>query len=262
MFHLLCGVQMELIDAHTHLDLPQFGGDLTDVISAARATGLTAIVTCSTGVESFERTTKIVEQYRGLVYHSVGCSVSRLCEEEARLILQRCRAADRSSIVAIGEAGLDYHWVEDPAARKRQEPLFELFIDLAEEMRLPLVVHSRKAEAEAVRFVEHRFGGDVLMHCFDGPPEVAVRVRDNGWFITLPANFTNFPDRRRAARIVPLEQILLETDGPYMSPTRDRNEPANVIFGCRSLASLLDTSPEVIAKVTTENARRFYHLTP
>ncbi len=251
---------MELIDAHTHLDMPQFDNDLSAVISRARDVGVVALVTCSTGVASFEKTTRIVEQYRGLVFHSVGCSVSRLSAEEAQQILARCRESDHAEIVAIGEAGLDYHWIKDPAARKRQEPLFEMFIELADELDLPLVVHSRKAEAEAVRFIERRFDGEVLMHCFDGPLEVARRIHENGWYVTLPANFTNFTNRVRTASVVPLEQILLETDGPYMSPTPNRNEPANVSIGCNSLAALLEMSPDVVASITTANTRRFYRL--
>ena len=98
------------------------------------------------------------------------------------------------------------------------------------------------------------------MHCFDGPPAVAKKVADNGWYITLPANFGRYRNRKDAARIVPLDQILLETDGPYLSPTPDRNEPANILYGVESLSKLLDLSHEDVAQATTRNALRFYRL--
>jgi TatD DNase family protein len=98
------------------------------------------------------------------------------------------------------------------------------------------------------------------MHCFDGSPDVAKRVADNGWYITLPANFSKYRNRVESAEILPIEQILLETDGPYLSPTQGRNEPANIRYGCESLSQVLDQPIEFVAETTTINAKRFYHL--
>ena len=135
-----------------------------------------------------------------------------------------------------------------------------MFINLALDLGLPIVIHSRKAEAEATDILEKNFSGDVLMHCFDGPSEVAKRIVDNGWYITLPSNFGKYRNRKEAAKIIPLEQILLETDGPYLSPTPDRNEPANIIYAVKTLSDLLDLSEESVAQSTTRNAYRFYRL--
>jgi TatD DNase family protein len=200
-----------------------------------------------------------VNKHRGFVHHSAGCGVSRLTKDEAEKIITLTRRYSKE-IVAIGEVGLDYHWIKDPQGRKNQEPLFEMFIQLATDLELPIVIHSRKAEAEATEILEANFSGNVLMHCFDGPPDVAKRVADNGWYITLPANFGMYRNRRDAAKIVPLEQILLETDGPYLSPTPDRNEPANILYGVESLSKILDLSNEDVAQATTQNALRFYCL--
>ncbi|UCH04013.1 MAG: TatD family hydrolase, partial [Candidatus Thorarchaeota archaeon] len=164
------------------------------------------------------------------------------------------------NIVAVGEVGLDYHWVKDSVKRKAQEPIFLRFIELANELNLPLVIHSRKAEAEAAAILEKHAAHGVLMHCFDGSTDVAKRVADNGWHITLPANFSRYRTRVSAARTVPLEHILLETDGPYLSPTESRNEPANLTIGCQSLAEVLDLTMEHVAEVTTQNALGFYRL--
>jgi TatD DNase family protein len=123
-----------------------------------------------------------------------------------------------------------------------------------------LVIHSRKAEFRATEILEKNAVNGVLMHCYDGPNETTKRIADNGWSITLPANFAKYRSRSEAARIMPLDQILLETDGPYLSPTQKRNEPANLTFGCNSLADLLEMPAEDVAEATTKNALAFYGL--
>ncbi|MHA1480962.1 MAG: TatD family hydrolase [Candidatus Thorarchaeota archaeon] len=250
---------MRLFDAHTHIDMRQFQNDREAVIKRAKKIGLEGMVTSSIGPGSFRRTLGIVEKHKGFIHHSAGCGVSRLVKDDAEMIIALTRKyADQ--IVAIGEVGLDYHWVKDASARKGQEPLFQMFIDLAKELDLPIVIHSRKAEFEATQILEREFDGAVLMHCFDGSPDVSERIRDNGWYITLPANFTRYRNRVEAARIIPLEQIMLETDGPYLSPTERRNEPANISFGVEKLAGLLDLQEDEVGKITTKNAIRFYRL--
>jgi TatD DNase family protein len=236
-----------------------FKNDREQVIGRARETGLVGLVNSSIGSGSFRRTIGLVKKYNGFIHHSAGCSVSQLTPDEAEKIITLTRKYAKD-LVAIGEVGLDYHWVKDPAGRKAQEPLFLKFIELAKELALPIVIHSRKSEAEASAILERHYAGDVLMHCFDGPPEVAKRVAENGWYITLPANYSKYRNRRAAAEILPLDQIMLETDGPYLSPTNERNEPANVIYGCKALAEQLGISNEEVAEATTTNAIRFYRI--
>jgi TatD DNase family protein len=248
-----------LFDAHTHIDMDHFKNDREQVIQRARNAGLIGLVTSSMGAASFRRTLGIAKKHHGFVHHSSGCGVSQLTLDEAEKIVVLTRKYS-DEIVAVGEVGLDYYWVKDLQARKNQEPLFHKFVDLATELELPIVIHSRKAESEATELLERSFTGDVLMHCFDGSPEVAKRVSDNGWYITLPSNFGKYRNRRAAASIVPLNQILLETDGPYLSPTPDRNEPANILYGAETLSELLDLPIDDIGDATTKNALRFYRL--
>ena len=250
---------MELFDAHTHIDMRHFKNDREKVISRAKAKGLVGMVTSSIGPGSFRRTLGIVDKHPDYIHHSAGCSVSQLTRKDADTIIALTRKY-ASNIVALGEVGLDYHWIKDSAGRKAQEPLLLDFIALATELNLPLVIHSRKAEAEATTIIEREFEGDVVMHCFDGPPEVAKRVADNGWFITLPANFGKHRNRIAAAKILPLSRILLETDGPYLSPDSERNEPCKIIHGAETLAKILEHPIDQIANATTQNANRFYRL--
>ncbi|MFX1331082.1 MAG: TatD family hydrolase, partial [Promethearchaeota archaeon] len=246
-------------DAHTHIDMKHYQHDRDQVIERAKKVGLIGMVTSSMGPGSFRRTLGIVKKYKGYIHHSAGCQASRLTEEEASKTISLIKKY-AATIVAVGEVGLDYYWVKDANQRKAQEPLFQMFINLASELNLPLVIHSRKAEARATEILEKNAANDVLMHCYDGPKETTKRIADNGWRITLPANFARYRSRVDAARTLPLEQILLETDGPYLSPTENRNEPANIAYGCESLADLLELPSEDVAKATTKNALAFYRL--
>ncbi|MHA2378704.1 MAG: TatD family hydrolase [Candidatus Thorarchaeota archaeon] len=250
---------MRFFDAHTHIDMKHFKNDVEQVIGRAKKAGLIGMVTSSIGPGSFRRTLGMVKKHSGYIYHSAGCQASTVTLDVAETIVTLTREY-AMDLVAVGEVGLDYHWVKDPAKRKAQEPLFLMFIELANELGLPLVIHSRKAEAEAAAILEKHAAHGVLMHCFDGSSDVAQRVSDNGWHITLPANFSRYQSRVNAAKILPLDQILLETDGPYLSPTERRNEPANITLGCQSLAEVLDLPMEHVAEVTTRNAIGFYAL--
>jgi TatD DNase family protein len=250
---------MRLFDAHTHIDMKHFQNDREQVIGRAKKAGLIGMVTSSIGPGSFRRTLGIVKKHKEYLYHTAGSQASRLTKDEAVKIISLIRKYS-AEIVAVGEVGLDYHWVKDQNQRQAQEPLFKLFIELANELKLPLVIHSRKAEARATEILEKHSAVKVLMHCYDGPIEVTKRISDNGWSITLPANFAKSKSRSEAGKVMPLNQILLETDGPYLSPREGRNEPANLAFGCQSLAELLDLPAEHVAEVTTNNALAFYSL--
>ncbi|MHA2140199.1 MAG: TatD family hydrolase [Candidatus Thorarchaeota archaeon] len=250
---------MRLFDAHTHIDMKHFQNDREQVIKRAKNVGVIGMVTSSIGPESFRRTLGIVQKHQGYIYHTAGCQASRLTQEEALKIISLIRKYAKE-IVAIGEVGLDYHWVKGVNQRKAQEPLFHQFIDLANELNMPLVIHSRKAESRATEILEKKAANGVLMHCYDGPGSTTKRIADNGWSITLPANFAKYRSRSEAARILPLDQILLETDGPYLSPTEKRNEPANLTLGCESLADQLELPVADVAKATTKNALAFYNL--
>jgi TatD DNase family protein len=239
--------------------MKHFKNDREQVIERAKKAGLIGMVTSSIGPGSFRRTLGIVEKHQGFIHHTAGCQASRLTHDEAQQIISLIRKYSET-IVAVGEVGLDYHWVRDANQRKAQEPLFRLFIELANELELPLVIHSRKAEFRATEILEKHAANSVLMHCYDGPREITNKIADNGWSITLPANFAKYRSRSEAAQIMPLGQILLETDGPYLSPTEKRNEPANLVLSCKSLAALLELPLEEVAETTTRNALVFYRL--
>jgi TatD DNase family protein len=250
---------MELFDAHTHIDMKHYKRDRERVIQRAKEAGLVGMVTSSIGPASFRRTLGIIDNHPDYIYHSAGCGVSRLTMDEAKKIVS-LTLKYAESIVAVGEVGLDYHWIKDTRGRKAQEPLFHLFINLASKMDLPIVIHSRKAELEATEILENSFSGEVLMHCFDGSQEVTERIAENGWYITLPANFGKYPNRVAAAKILPLSQILLESDGPYLSPDSERNEPSKIIHGARTLSSVRGQSLDDVTNAITQNAKRFYRL--
>ncbi|MHA1969218.1 MAG: TatD family hydrolase, partial [Candidatus Hodarchaeales archaeon] len=166
-----------------------------------------------------------------------------------------------SSIVAIGEVGLDYHWIRDDYWKQKQQEVFVNFIELANTVNKPLVIHSRKAETECIDILENKAEVPVLLHCFAGNLEEAKRIVDLGWFISIPTAVVNRKKHRKLARNVPLENIVVETDTPFLSPIAgQKNEPANVKYAINEIAFLKETSFNDVDVITTRNAQEFYQI--
>jgi TatD DNase family protein len=164
-------------------------------------------------------------------------------------------------VVAIGETGLDYFYDNSP--RAEQEASFEAQLDLASETGLPVVVHSRAADAETIRFVQ-AFEGRVLgvLHCFSGGAALLEAGLEAGWYVSFSGivTFKKFEDGDLVRR-VPSDRLLIETDSPYLAPVPmrgKRNEPSLVGHTCAAVAAIRNEEPEEIARLTLENACRFY----
>jgi TatD DNase family protein len=166
----------------------------------------------------------------------------------------------KAEIVAIGEVGLDYHWVKEESLRDQQKEAFRFFINFAKELGMPLVVHTREAETDSIEVLEEESAENVLMHCFSGSEKEAKRIINNKWLISVPTSVTNRKVHQTMARIVPLDLMLLETDAPYLAPNKGRNESANIKISAQKIAEIKSISFEEVARKTTDNARKFYHL--
>ena len=169
--------------------------------------------------------------------------------------------SQNASIVAIGEVGLDYHWISEPNWREKQQNTFRRFIELANTLNKPLVIHSRKAESDCINILERFAKVPVLMHCFAGNMSETERVIDLDWMISIPTAVVNRKKHRKIARKAPLEHVVVETDSPFLSPVpRKRNEPANIKYAIEELAKLKSTSFEEVDKSTTQNTNRFFNI--
>jgi TatD DNase family protein len=245
-----------VIDTHAHLDA--CGDTAEAVIARARAAGVQRIVTVGTGAESCRAALALADAHDG-VFAALGIHPHQAADgeslEEVRALLAHPRA------VAVGETGLDFY--RDWAPRERQHELFAEQLALAAELRKPVVIHSRAAGAETLRALE-RFDGTVVLHCFSSP-DLLPTALDRGWYVSFAGNVTypKAPELREAAREVPVDRLLAETDSPYLAPQPVRgrtNEPANVVHTLRALAEVVGVEPEELERRIEENATRAFDL--
>lgn len=247
-----------MIDSHAHL-LPDFVKDIDRIVKNARSAGLRAIINSAIEPHHFENAMSLENANPNFIYTSLGFSASHI----RRIDLQQSYEliSNYASLVAIGEVGLDYHWIRDSFWRKKQSEAFSKFIHLANEKNKPIVIHSRKAESECIDILEKNVTVPVLMHCFAGTLEESRRIVDSGWLISIPTAVINRKKHRKIAKSISLEHLVVETDTPFLSPiTGQKNEPANVKYAIQEIAKLKGTTFQEVDLVTTRNAEEFYHL--
>jgi TatD DNase family protein len=256
-----------LVDSHCHLDFPDFADELDAVVDRARAADIARIVTISTRVARHPELLAIAERF-GDVYCSVGTHPHHADEEPDITAGDLLLRAQHSKVVAIGEAGLDYHY--DRSSRAAQERGFRTHIEAARESGLPLVIHSREADADTARILEEEMGQGAfpaVLHCFTGGPELARRAVALGLFISFTGilTFKNSAALRAIAAELPGDRILVETDAPYLAPSPfrgKRNEPAYVGEVAKILAESRGVPFEEIARQTTDNFFALFRKVP
>src|SRR6202050_3706568 len=256
-----------LIDSHCHLDFPDFATELDAVVGRARAAGIGRMVTISTRVQRQPELLAIAERFPD-VFCSVGTHPHYAHEEVDISTADLVAIARHPKVVALGEAGLDYHYDNSP--RDAQERGFRTHIAAARESGLPLVIHSREADADTARILEEETGQGAfpaVLHCFTGGPDLARRAIALGLFISFTGilTFKNSTALRAIAAELPPDRILVETDAPYLAPGRyrgKRNEPAYVIETANTLAEVRGVSFDTIARQTTDNFFRLFSKVP
>ena len=256
-----------LVDSHCHLDFPDFGAELDAIVARAGAKGVGLMVTISTRVRRHAQVLAIAERFPN-VCCSLGTHPHHAHEELDISAAELVRQARHPKIVAIGEAGLDYHY--DYSPRAAQEAGLRTHIAAARETGLPLVIHCREADADMARILaeETRAGAfAAVLHCFTGGRDLALAGVALGFYVSLSGilTFKKSDDLRAIAAELPADRILVETDAPYLAPgpwRGKRNEPAYVAETARVLAATRGVPPEEIARQTTENFFRLFTKVP
>ena len=256
-----------LVDSHCHLDFPDLADEVDAVVARARAADIARMVTISTRVARHAGVLALAERFPD-VYCSVGTHPHHADEELDITAADLIDRARHPKVVAIGEAGLDYHYERAP--RPAQEQGFRTHIEAARESGLPLVIHSREADAETARILEEETGQGAfpaVLHCFTGGPELARRAIALGLFISFTGilTFKNSAALRAIAAELPSDRILVETDAPYLAPSPfrgKRNEPAHVVEVAKVLAETRGVSFEEIARQTTDNFFALFRKVP
>ncbi|TSJ61504.1 TatD family deoxyribonuclease [Starkeya sp. 3C] len=252
-----------IVDSHCHLDFPDFAAELEAVVARARAAGVGRMVTIGTRVRRSWEVRAIAERFDD-VFCSVGTHPHNAGEEADVTLDELLREADHPKVVAIGEAGLDYHY--DTAPREAQHAGFRLHIEAARRTSLPLVIHAREADDDVAAILEEesaRGAFAFVLHCFTAGPELARRAVALGGYVSFSGilTFKSGAPLREIAAALPADRILVETDAPYLAPNPwrgKRNEPSYVVETARILAETRGVSIEDIATLTTGNFFRLF----
>ena len=251
---------MPLVDTHCHLDSEQFDADRDAAIERARAAGVQRMMAIGTGdgPPDLEAAIRLADAHP-FVYATIGVHPHDASKATDETFARLRDLARHPKVLAIGEIGLDYHY--DFSPRDVQRQVFERQLDLARDAAKPIVIHTREAWAGTLDVLRALWKGQGIMHCFTGDEGMAREALDLGFYLSFGGVIT-FPKAeptRAAARLAPLDRILLETDCPYLAPVPyrgKRNEPAFMVETARRLAGLCGVTPEQIAERTTENWER------
>lgn len=252
-----------IVDSHCHLDFPDFAAELDAVVERARVAGVGRMVTIGTRVRRSGEVRAIAERFDD-VFCSVGTHPHNAGEERDVTLPELLAAADHPKVVAIGEAGLDYHY--DTAPREDQMAGFRLHIAAARQTGLPLVIHAREADGDVAQILEEEYAKGVfsfVLHCFTAGEELARRAVAIGGYVSFSGilTFKSGAPLREIAAGLPAERLLVETDAPYLAPLSrrgKRNEPSYVVETARILAEARGVSFDDVAQLTTDNFFRLF----
>ena len=253
-----------IIDSHAHLDYPQLADDLPAVLARAGAAGVDRVITIGVKLSTADRPRRIAESYdnvwfsAGIHPHEAG-NEAQACDIDAIMA-----AADHPRCVAIGEAGLDYHY--DYAPRDRQAASFRAQITAARQLGLPIIVHAREADQDIAEIIEDEMDKGAftgVLHCFSSGTELAKRALNVGFYVSFSGilTFKSAETIQKVAREAPADRIMVETDAPFLAPVPMRgksNEPAYTSHTLAKLAELRDTQVDDMARVTRANTVRLF----
>jgi TatD DNase family protein len=256
-----------LVDSHCHLDFPDFAEDLDGIVNRAREKDIGRMVTISTRVRRLDNLLAIANRYPD-VFCSVGTHPHNAHEELDISVADLVARTRDPKVVAIGEAGLDYHYDNSP--RDAQAQGLRTHIAAARDTGLPLVIHAREADDDMARILEDETGKGAfpaVLHCFTGGRDLAMRAIALGHYVSFTGilTFKNSQDLRDIAAALPADRILVETDAPYLAPNPyrgKRNEPSYVTETAKVLAQTRGVSADEIAHQTTENFFRLFSKVP
>ena len=256
------------IDSHAHIDGREFDADRGEVIERAQAAGVSVILNVGTGDPHsgvLERAVELGKTHES-VFTAIGTHPhdARLYDDTAEEKIKNLLNSER--VIAWGEIGLDFHYDNSP--RDVQVEVFKRQLRAARESNLPVVIHTREAEAQTIAILQSEYkdaGRRGVFHCFSGSMDLARRAVEIGFMISFSGivTFKKADELRAVARQVPLERLLIETDCPYLTPIPyrgKRNEPAYVVEVARCLAGLHSVALEEMARITSENFNRFFEL--
>ena len=259
-----------LIDTHTHLNFADYGLDVDAVIKRAVENGVTKIICASSNLRDSEESIKLAQKYSGIVYATVGIHPQQTDPENNTTLKEQIDQAkklvDNKEVVAIGECGLDFS-LPPPGEKERSKEdqifLFNELIKLNFKTKLPLLIHSRESFIEIIDLLSGYKNLQGVFHCYSGGKKGIIKVQNLGLLFGVDGNLTYDEGLQNIFKLIPLEQILLETDSPYLTPVPfrgQRNEPANIKFIAKKLTEIKETTLEEVSTITSTTTTRLFGL--
>lgn len=252
-----------LFDTHAHYDDERFDEDRETLLRAMPEKGVGLIVNPGCDLPSSRMAVDMAQKY-DFLYAAVGIHPEN-CRDFAPAMMDGLRAlAKAPKVVAIGEIGLDYYWAENPP-RELQQEVLRRQLALAQELRLPVIIHDRDAHADTLSIVREFPQVTGVFHCFAGSVEMAQALIKMGWMLSFngAATFKNAKKAPEVIAAVPLEKLMIETDAPYLTPVPhrgERNDSSYVRFVAEKIAEIKGISAEEVEKATWENGKAFFGI--
>ena len=260
---------MEFFDSHSHYNDEKFDEDREEIIKDTYESGITKFVCAGYNIESSLFSLELSKKY-DFIYSICGISPNDIPQSEEELwkdiakITEIVKENKSKKLVAIGEIGLDYYWNKEN--KELQKEAFEKQIDLANELELPIVIHSRDASVDTIEMIRnHKVNKAGIFHCCQPNQEMVRQALELGYYISFagPITFKNSKNAPDVIKMVPLDRILIETDSPYLTPEPNRgkrNDCRNVKYVAQKIAELKNVPIEEIAKITYDNAKRIFEI--
>lgn len=252
------------IDSHAHLDDGRFDEDREDIIEAIKKNDIDIVVNIGADLSTSINSIKLAEKY-DFIYATVGVHPHDAKTMDDNTINLLKTFAQKEKVVGIGEIGLDYYYDNSP--REIQKKRFIEQIELAKELDMPIVVHTRDAAGDTMEIIKNSQDGRLrgVMHCYSGSVEQAFEYIDLGFYISLggPVTFKNSRVSKEVAKKIPLEKLMIETDSPYLTPEPyrgKRNNPMYVKYVAEKIAEIREVSVEEIGKYSSENTKRLFNI--
>lgn len=253
-----------MIDTHCHIDFVDFEEDFENVVERAR-NKLSAVVNSGTNEIDNQKTLDLAKKYEGFIYPSLGfhpVSSQNSSEEEIKSA-QNHLIDNIKDIVAVGEVGMDFFYVTDKSLRERQKEIFTGFLEIANDYKVPLLIHGRDCEKKVLNMLgDYSDIPKVIFHCYGGSLKTAKKILDiDDYFISFSTMICYSQRHQELAKEIPIERILTETDSPYLALTKEeRNEPVNVERAVKKLSEVKDLDIETVDEVTDKNARYVFGI--
>jgi TatD DNase family protein len=253
-----------IFETHAHYDDERFADDRGELLNQLPSLGIGKVINVASTVSSIGECVELAKKYP-YIYAALGVHPSELESMDDAVIDQIRSLTSLEKTVAIGEIGLDYYWEKDPIAQKNQRFYFRRQLELARETNLPVIIHSREAAEDTLKLMKDANAGEIpgVIHCYSYSPELAREYIRMGYYIGVGGvvTFKNAKKLVDTVRITPMEQILLETDSPYLAPEPNRghrNDSRNLVYVRDRIAEIKGLTPEEVEAVTWENALRLF----